>query len=118
MTGIDPTYTNSGDVAIIDQFGSSTMWTEQSDSPSLCVLDAVANHLDVSPIELPPLYESVDPEVLDQIFSTTSSGMRMGTIRFSYAGHLICVTIGSDVSVSIESREEDVREPIEGEGRD
>lgn len=45
---------------------------------------------------LPPLYDSVDPERVSDLFLTTSD---MIDIRFTYAGHVVRVTDIGEVEV-------------------
>lgn len=39
-----------------------------SQTPSEAIIEAVATAADVEPIELPPLYEFIDPDALDTLF--------------------------------------------------
>lgn len=69
--------------------------------PSQRVLRQVASLLDVDSLELPPLYESVDPDALDALFATPDglSSIRTGTVSFAYAGCTVFVDDGGDVTV-------------------
>lgn len=51
------------------------------------VVYAVANADGVDPIDLDPLYETIDPEALDALFEGTTEG----TIKFTYEGHDVVV---------------------------
>lgn len=52
------------------------------------VVYAVANADGVDPIDLAPLYDTIDPEALDALFDDGGEG----TITFTYAGHEVEVT--------------------------
>lgn len=43
---------------------------ETDQSPAEVIVDAIATAADVDPLELPPLYETVDPELLDKLFES------------------------------------------------
>lgn len=62
--------------------------------PSLSVVGAVAEANGCGETDLPPLYGSIDPEVLDEAV-TTVPGVE---IHFSYAGHEVAVR-GDSVDV-------------------
>ncbi|ELZ14904.1 hypothetical protein C477_19217 [Haloterrigena salina JCM 13891] len=70
---------------------------------SIAVVTAVAAERDVEPTELPPLYESIDPDALDALFEPTrTSGPRRGRLEFTYDGHAIVVECGSDLEITID----------------
>lgn len=73
------------------------------DSPSLRVIDALAAVTDTDPLELPPLYEVIDPEALDALFRP-DSGVE-GTVQFTFGPHEI--TVRSDGTVAIDDTEFD-----------
>lgn len=55
----------------------------------------IADHRDVSPMDLPPLYDVVDPDVLESVVS----GLTPDHVTFEYAGYR--VTVESDGSVHL-----------------
>lgn len=64
------------------------------DSDEVCerIVSGVAALEGADPMELPPLFEVVDPDALEAVFSTTVSGTRRsGTVAFTYAGHQVTV---------------------------
>ena len=71
-------------------------------SPSLRVVQAVANAEGVDPVELEPaLYDAVDPTAIDELFApTTPNASRNGRLRFRYRGY--DVTVQSDGAVFLE----------------
>lgn len=74
-----------------------------SRSPSLRVVEAVANAEGIDPVDLePPLYDAVDPNAIDELFApmATSNGSRHGRLSFRYRGY--DVTVRSDGTVFLE----------------
>lgn len=55
--------------------------------PSRVVPRLVASLLEVDPLELPPLYDAMDPDALDALFANDDglSSTRAGTVSFPYA---------------------------------
>jgi hypothetical protein len=68
------------------------------------VVEAVAEASECDVLELPPLYESIDPDALGALVDA----MANGDISFTYANHR--VTVDSDGTVSVDA---DVTERIE-----
>lgn len=67
------------------------------------ILEAVAAREAVEPVELPPLFEAVDPDALRSIFAPTAKGAdRVGEVRFPYAGYEVTVRVDGDVDVTVE----------------
>ena len=67
---------------------------------SEAVVTAVADAKGVDPLDLDPLYDSVDPDALDGIFGGTT-GRASGTeIRFEMAGCEVVVREGEEVVVA------------------
>lgn len=67
---------------------------EANASPSLHVIEAVADADDVDPASLePPLYDVVDTNALDRLFEPTASETtaRRGQVSFRYRGYEITV---------------------------
>lgn len=63
--------------------------------PSEAVLQAIADAEGTDVIELPPLYEAVDPEALDAVFD----GRAFGSIAFDYHGYSVTVNQNAVVSI-------------------
>lgn len=73
-----------------------------SDSLGQTVIEAVAKKEEVKPTVLPPLYESIDPEILDSLFEQTETGtVRKFEIEFVYNGFLVTVTVDDGFTISI-----------------
>ena len=64
-------------------------------SPSERVVRAVSRATGHDPLELPPLFESIDPDALD----ASIGAMADGEISFRFAGH--DVTVDSDGTVDL-----------------
>lgn len=55
---------------------------------STAVVEAVSEASETSVVDLPPLYESVDPDALDTLFSGEQTP---DCLTFEYAGYLVTV---------------------------
>ena len=53
---------------------------------TLRVIEAVSEAADVDPLDLPPLYDVIDPDALNRL-CLTATGSAPCTVRFEYAGH-------------------------------
>lgn len=70
------------------------------------VVDAVASNTGREPLELPPLYDAIDPDALEALVGR----MADGEIVFSYAG---CeVTVANDGVTTVESAPTSGAEPV------
>lgn len=66
------------------------------------VVDAVAAYADSDPLELPPLYESIETDALD-VLSRSDGGNC--TIRFEYADYEVTVDCGRDPDIRVDERD-------------
>jgi len=71
--------------------------------PSIAIVQAVAEVEDVSALDLPPLYETIDPESLDALFESLSSGT--AAVSIEYAGYDVSITSTPDGFFSVEIHE-------------
>lgn len=78
-----------------DQEASNPQW-RSGELPSERVIEAVAAYSNTPPEELPPLYNTLDPDALDVLFP--SDGMN-GRVDFSYANYK--VTLRSDKEIEL-----------------
>ncbi len=69
-----------------------TTFDHDADPLSVAIPELVAYVEGVSPTSLPPLYESVDPDALDQLFAHRSAP-NVG-LSFQYAGYTVSVSDG------------------------
>lgn len=70
---------------------------------SMAVITALAEHEEVEPVELDPqLYEVIDPDALDGLFTRHRDTTRSttGRLTFSYNGYDVDVTSDGDVRIS------------------
>jgi len=74
----------------------TTARVADAESPALAIVDAVAAREDVDPTDLPPLYDSVEPEVLEILQESDDPDQR---VRFEYCGYTITVTSGGTITV-------------------
>jgi len=68
---------------------------------SIQIVEAVAETAGVDPLELPPLYETIDPEAIDALIADLEAGQSTSAdiIKFAYADHM--VTVHSDQTVEV-----------------
>lgn len=69
--------------------GNVTRYTfGESIRPSVAVVEAVATATGYGPYDVPPLYEVIDPDALDDLFSPKRDGTprRAGRVTFRLAG--------------------------------
>lgn len=74
--------------------------SQPAESVSGKVLGTVAARKNTEPTELqPPLYEVIDPDALDALFSPKGDGgvRTGGEVQFTYCGYEIRVTSNGDV---------------------
>lgn len=73
----------------------------ESIRPSVAVVEAVAAATGYDPYDVPPLYEVVDPDALDDLFSPKHDGTprRAGRVTFPLAGCNVTVTGHGEVVV-------------------
>ena len=89
---------------IIDEFEEQEgLYRVKYDSaqatPSFAVITIVSNITGIDPLDLDPLYESIDGDALDALCTAISSGSRL---TFHYSGYEI--TVGPDDVVEVVSR--------------
>lgn len=59
------------------------------------VVERVADSSDSDPLELPPLFERVEPDALEAFVRGTADGV----VEFQYAGHAVTVDCRGEVEV-------------------
>lgn len=75
-----------------------------SNDVSQSIVETVAETENVSPLDLPPLYGSIDPDALDRLFESPSAAAELRLeVEFLYNGYL--VTVSEEGYVSIEPHE-------------
>ena len=71
---------------------------DDENTPVYAVVSAVAEVEDSDPVDLPPLYNAINPEALNNLF-TSESGSAVDQIAFQYAGYSIVVRGSGEVQV-------------------
>ncbi|NUC72561.1 hypothetical protein HTZ84_09605 [Haloterrigena sp. SYSU A558-1] len=62
------------------------------------IVEQVAEHENVDPVELPPLYDTVDVESLEALFENSHSDIR---VQFSYIGYDVTVSDSDSDSIEV-----------------
>ncbi|MFC6716148.1 HalOD1 output domain-containing protein [Natrialbaceae archaeon GCM10025810] len=66
------------------------------------IVTAVADAADEDTLDLPPLWDVVDPEALDALFAPMKTGAsRAGRVEFDYYGYRVRVDAGESTTVSL-----------------
>lgn len=75
--------------------------TEDSGSLSTTVVTAVAKAASVEPMDLPPMYEAIDPDALDKLLGggLGRSESYNGYVTFSYADYSVTVHADGEIVV-------------------
>lgn len=83
-----------------DRAGTRVDWTEYK-SVSVALVVSLAERLETDPTTMPPLYDAIDPDLLDTLVHGSRGFGRSTTNRvvFEYANHL--VTVRGDGSLTI-----------------
>ena len=80
------------------------------ESVSAAVVRGVAAVTNTSPTELEPLFETLDPDALDQLYRSTADGSGRGDSWVSFSYNDCAVTVDSTGEITIEPDEE--AEPV------
>ncbi|MFC6768949.1 HalOD1 output domain-containing protein [Natrinema soli] len=85
--------------------------------PTQAIIEAIAARecVDVTDVEPPaydPLFTVVNPEALDELFTTTADTASSVVVRLEYEGYDIVVRDGSDVEIRDRSAGDSVNSPI------
>jgi len=82
-------------------------------APSTAVVGAVSTVADKDPLNIEPLHSTIDPDILNALFSGKRHGEGDIHARFSVAGH--SVTVSSYGSIVVHSAQsEQSQTPVEG----
>jgi len=77
-------------------------WSGAS-SPATALVEAICDSTGALPTELPPLYESVDPEALDATLTGLADNSVAGRVQFTYGDYRVTMT--SDCEAAIHERD-------------
>ncbi|MFC7213305.1 HalOD1 output domain-containing protein [Saliphagus sp. GCM10025334] len=85
-----------------DTYTVSYDWASD-ELPSEAVVEAVAAATGSTSESIPPLYEVVDPEALDQLFVPTSQGtsLRTGVVEFQFHGCDVTISTCGRTTVTV-----------------
>ena len=92
--------------------GSSTdeqtyVFSHETD-PTFAVLEAVSSATGTDELELPPLYDIVDPDALDALFDGADpSPSEALSVSFSYVGFDVEIESGPAITVTLEESDAD-----------
>ncbi len=64
---------------------------------SLRIVEAVADMMNIDPVDCPPLFEVVDPSALDSLFKGKEAH---GSLVFEYAGYIVTVDDEANVTLA------------------
>lgn len=79
---------------------STTHPTPPDGAISEAVIAAVATFTSREPTDLPPLFEAVDPDALNRLFTHPYDAGRRFTVNFNYAGCAIQIARDGQITVS------------------
>ena len=77
-------------------------WTA-ADSITCAIVDEVTELDGVSVDDLDPLYDSIDPDLLERLFEPRGAPPApfTGELRFEYAGHLVVINADGHGSITV-----------------
>lgn len=108
MSDIDST-NRPGETSYRSRTTPLHVWHDPDDVGSLSttVVTAVAKAAETEPMELPPLYESIDPDALDKLLGGDLGRSRdyNGYVTFGYADHSVTVHADGEIVVHRTDRE-------------
>ena len=85
------TQINADDSSVSLTTSTTATWnTDSENTPVYAVVSAVAEAEDVDPVDLPPLYNAIDPEALNALF-TSRNDTAVATVEFEYAGYTVAI---------------------------
>lgn len=93
-TAVDPVARDGVDVEFDEEAGTYRVHFDATDRLATeAVISTVSAATGVDVLELPPLYDAIDPDALGSLFSVSSGGSRRfrGSVSFAYAGCLVTV---------------------------
>ena len=81
---------------------------EEEDSISLHIINCIAEREHTDPLELPPLYDVVDPDALDDLFASgrQNGTAQSGRVEFQYNGYTIIVEFGTEPEIAVKEKSE------------
>lgn len=80
--------------------GDTVRTNANDEAISQQVVEAVADATGVDPLDLPPLYDSIDPDALDALFSHADSSLSITELRFELEGCEVLVRGSGEIVVT------------------
>ncbi|QFU81995.1 HalOD1 output domain-containing protein [Natronorubrum aibiense] len=77
----------------------------RDDSVADMIISAVADAEGVDTLELPPLWDVIDPDALEAVFAPSNGGRfgdRIGRLSFEYCSYVVTVEFGHSTTVTLE----------------
>lgn len=95
----DYTLSSSESVSSNSASGVTVTWTSEPEStPATTVISAVAEVTDSDPIELPPLYHTIETDALNRLFLSKRSDPEI-QVSFQYEGCEVTIDGSGEVRV-------------------
>ena len=98
------TQVNTDDSTTELTLSTTAEWKQDTENtPVYAVISAVSDASGLDMFELPPLYEAIDPDALNELF-TSRSEPAVGKVSFEYAGYdvVVCGTGVVEVRTAID----------------
>ncbi|WP_458191143.1 HalOD1 output domain-containing protein [Haladaptatus sp. NG-WS-4] len=84
-----------------DNTPNDSQRTATEPSIAFLILEAITAREEINPDDCPPLYDVIDPDALDNLFTPTQTGSeRHGKVIFQYCGYR--VTVAGDRTISLD----------------
>lgn len=77
---------------------ASFTWAEESSAPTALV-EAFCDATDARPTDLPPLYETIDPDAIDATLDSLAGDSHAGSVEFTYAGYRVTLTADGEGTI-------------------
>ncbi|WP_226008222.1 HalOD1 output domain-containing protein [Natrinema salinisoli] len=67
------------------------------------IIEHIAKKEGTEPVELPPLYEAIDPDLLERLFAPKKDGAeRPGRVEFQYNGYTVIAEFDEELQITTE----------------
>lgn len=91
---------NEADSQTTSTLSATATWEQDTENtPVYAVVSAVAEADDSDPVDLPPLYDAINPDALNELF-TSRSEPGVDQVTFRYVGYDVVVHGNGDVRVT------------------
>lgn len=74
---------------------------EEDSIPSEAVVRAIAQAKDIDPLEMPALYDIMDPEAINAVYN----GGEFSGVQFSFCGYEVSITSNGQISLQASETE-------------